>query len=556
MSQRVKFLLVLASCYLIIRLNADTEIVVQYPLTWSNSRRQFNFPVHFRSLKVPVFADWKTTTPTLKSWQYLKTANYEVPRYLREGYWIPNAFRQICIPEAKDKTFADFMHAFTYEDYTKDEPDSIRQYFTNTGRYYDRGYFIILNFLLNVCMCLRKEATDLHCPNPCWRPDVCMNDQYSTGTCLVITDPKQRTAIHSRLRNKLGDIYDYGYQCGCRQGYVFNDTLKKCTEGPPKCDPTRCHNGGICEVLPPSKRAMTGSDIACHCPPAWGGPVCEEPRNPCKLHHRLCGRYSCFRDTNNRIKGYSCSCPPGTRSLSHANPRCVNINECKELTAPCLNGGVCKDRYPPDSTIVRKRGQPFGYTCQCRYGYAGDRCERPPPRLYWSGWSLWSKCSTSCGVGTRVRHRSCPVRNRCTGQSVQSGRCIGPVSYCTESGEDMPPEASGLGTRIVQSWGIGWTVGDDRTLNDAFFWSETETGWPSLYYKDDGYHFGDILTWTKLTQLSRNWSIGQLMIYHAVVLGVLAIPLLFILVSMSKLICSVLGAKKAAKAEGQTEEAQ
>ncbi|TPP60638.1 hypothetical protein FGIG_02173 [Fasciola gigantica] len=118
------------------------------------------------------------------------------------------------------------------------------------------------------------------------------------------------------------------------------------------------------------------------------------------------------------------------------------------------------------------------------------------------------------------------------------------------------PPAWGHVSCKVYVWGIGWTVGDDRTLNDAFFWSETETGWPSLYYKDDGYHFGDILTWTKLTQLSRNWSIGQLMIYHAVVLGVLAIPLLFILVSMSKLICSVLGTKKAAKAEGQTEEAQ
>lgn len=555
MFQRVSFLFLFPIvCSLWIGTNAISEIVVQYPLSWSNSRRQFNFPVYFRSLTVPVFANWRTSTPSLKSWQYLETANYEVPRYLREGYWIPNAFKKVCIPEAKSKTFADFMHAFTYEDYTKDESDSIRQHFTNSGRYYDRGYFILLQFLLNICKCLRNEAIDLHCPNPCWRPNVCMDDPHSTGTCMVVSDPKQRTAIHSRLRNKLRDIYDFDYHCICRRGYVFNSTLKKCTEGPPKCEPTRCHNGGICEVLTPVKRAITGSDLMCHCPPAWGGPMCEEPRNPCTLNQQLCGRFSCFRDANNRIKGYSCACPPGTRSQSHANPRCVNINECKELIMPCLNGGVCKDRYPPDLGGVRRRGEPFGYACQCRHGYAGDRCERPPPRLHWSTWSLWSKCSTTCGVGTRTRHRTCPVRNRCPGISKQSGRCLGPVSYCADVEGSIPPEYSGLGTSIVQSWGIGWTADEDRTLNDAFFWSENEPGWPSLYLKKEGFHFGDILTWTKLTKLSLNWSIGQLMIYHAVVLGILAIPILLIVMSMSRVIYNVFNAKRTQKQNRQIDE--
>ncbi|KAF5395058.1 Thrombospondin type 1 domain protein [Paragonimus heterotremus] len=279
----------------------------------------------------------------------------------------------------------------------------------------------------------------------------------------------------------------------------------------------------------------------------------QQPRNPCKLvSSQLCAPYQCFRDANNRLTGYSCACPPGMRSASHASPRCVNINECNELTNPCLNGGVCVDRQAPSANTPRIAGQPYGYACLCRYGYSGARCERPPPSLYWSGWSLWSGCSASCGVGTYTRYRTCPVRNRCVGRSIETGRCLGPVTHCVDAVGDASVVPYGLGSKIVQGWGIGWTPEDDRTLSDAFFWSETEDGWPRLYFRKEGFHFADILTWTKLTQLSRQWSLTQLMIYHAVVLGLVTLPLLMIFLALSKMIQKSLRRRRPAQSLVET----
>ncbi|CAH8641022.1 unnamed protein product [Dicrocoelium dendriticum] len=111
---------------------------------------------------MPVFADWKTNSPNLKSWQYLSTGNYEVPRYVKEGFWIPDGFKQFCVPEATSLSYADLINLFTGEDLAKDIHYSIRQQFTMSGKYYDQGYFTILYYLLNLCQCLRKRVSVVH----------------------------------------------------------------------------------------------------------------------------------------------------------------------------------------------------------------------------------------------------------------------------------------------------------------------------------------------------------------------------------------------------------
>ncbi|KAF5401106.1 hypothetical protein PHET_05436 [Paragonimus heterotremus] len=254
---------------------ADTRIKINYPSHWYQSRTDFGFPFHFKSFYMPCFNDWKTSSPTLKSWQYLSTANYEIPRYVKEGHWIPNSFKSYCVPEAGSKTYADLIWAFTNEDYSKDTQDSIRQQFTLTGKYYDQGYFTILYFLLNVCQCLRKRYTDRHCPNPCWRPNVCTGIPYSTGVCHVIRNTEMRTQIHHRLRSKLRDIYELDYQCECESGYQFNRTQRQCVRRAIECHTGDCYNGGICEVLHVYNKASRDMSYKCHCPPAWQGPMCE-----------------------------------------------------------------------------------------------------------------------------------------------------------------------------------------------------------------------------------------------------------------------------------------
>ena len=61
----------------------------------------------------------------------------------------------------------------------------------------------------------------------------------------------------------------------------------------------------------------------------------------------------------------------------------------------CIGGvpgeGNC---CPGDDCDYKSCGNPVGDTC-----------------AYWSGWTEWSSCSTSCGSGYRRKHRSCYGRN-------------------------------------------------------------------------------------------------------------------------------------------------
>ncbi|KER19074.1 hypothetical protein T265_15671, partial [Opisthorchis viverrini] len=223
----------------------------------------------------------------------------------------------------------------------------------------------------------------------------------------------------------------------------------------------------------------------------------QEPRNPCVHAHGLCKPFQCLRNPRNRLKGYSCVCPTGTRSMSYTNPECVNINECVELVNPCLNGGTCVDLDPSVQVLKENPGQPMGYD---------------------------------------IRRRKCPIQNRCDGRETETIRCLAPVFDCTESRGEVDIVPQGLGTKIVESWGIGWTAGDDRKLNDPFFWSESEDGGANAYMRKEQFSVFNYILWTVTAHLSQNWSLSGMMIVYSVGLGLAALPMLFIVFGVCRLI--------------------
>ncbi|KAF6767885.1 hypothetical protein AHF37_11265 [Paragonimus kellicotti] len=248
-----------------------------YPFDWFESRRDFGFPVTFIKYDLPVLADWQIPDRSLKTWQYFNTGNYEVPRYVRENYWVPNAMKTMCDPMATGKGFPEMLYAFTREDFAKDSTDSIRAEFTSNMQYMEEGYFVIMYYFMNICTCLKKENTHLHCPNPCWNPKACTNVDKSNGVCRQIRDPSKSEVISPRSRPKFRDVYSRDYICECKSGYLYNRTLKKClkhvtpwmrssSHESPQCVNinecnevvTPCLNGGTCvDRDPADTTAMT-----------------------------------------------------------------------------------------------------------------------------------------------------------------------------------------------------------------------------------------------------------------------------------------------------------
>nr|CAH8852724.1 unnamed protein product [Trichobilharzia regenti] len=347
------------------------------------------------------------------------------------------------------------VYEFTQEDYEKRYTTSLRNLFTRTAKHYDGGYLNILSFFVNICQCLRKNDTHLYCPNPCRKPDVCDVSINSNGLCLILPSTEPLKVIPSNIRS----TYACDYECVCIDGYVFNNTLKKCIPIEKQCDSSFCFNDGICEYIPEDQRIIQEIQFSCKCPPTWKGLSCSEPRNPCLETQGLCGQHYCYRDPSNVKVGYRCACPPGFKPLSSTQPQCVNMNECVEYPdEACLNVGRCIDKDPSLSAIgIDMTEENLGYTCQCRHGYSGSRCERRAPPLEWTTWSAWTTCSVKCGLGIHKRFCTCPLPNRCIGSYIQTSRCQGPIAYCQDEYDEEMPEPTQSGSKILKSWGYWLT---------------------------------------------------------------------------------------------------
>ncbi|CAH8535144.1 unnamed protein product [Schistosoma turkestanicum] len=534
------------------RLHLTNYLYVEFPLTMLTARRLFGIPVTERYLELIKFSHWKTKWPKEISWKYLKMANYEIPLYVKEGHWLPDAMLSICIPEATHKNFMDMAYEFTHEESQKRYTMSIRHHFTFRKQYYTRGYLIILSFLINLCQCRRNINPEIFCPNPCTKPNVCHDDVHSNGVCTIRSNEQLLNDFPPMTVKKLSSIYTFDYECVCLNEYTFNKTLKKCVPVQKHCDSSICLNNGECEYLTEKQRIIPNIEFMCKCPPAWKGLACEEPRNPCLEAPGLCGRHYCYRDPTNLKLGYRCQCPIGFKVTSATNPKCTNINECIEYTNDdaCLNGGICIDQEPNSTFIDGVMKVTAGFQCICRSGYYGQRCEHISPPLEWTIWSEWSECSVTCGVGVHKRFRNCSLPNRCVGGSyVQVRKCRGSVLFCGNEKIDDSIESGG--SNILESLNTTeWHDYNNYSINHTFSWNNLQFTGENLDLLHSGISnttTGNWLEWISTLQLTKQWTMTGLIITYTIINMLLYTPVYLIIVCLNKFIQFILNKIKQTK---------
>ncbi|KAM3178769.1 hypothetical protein ACTXT7_001883 [Hymenolepis weldensis] len=409
-----------------------------------------------------------------KAWYLVDGANYEVPLYLREEYYIPTNWKQYCSPGAQTQDTALMYIGFMEDDYNQKE--SIRTLTSNVNSYYLGDWTYLFIFFYNLCI---KLSERVRMPAG-GRQSVKMTRIPCKLAVHFVMSEQQKHFI--QLGKRVLEIYIQLVM----SAYVEKGTgSAKRKANASKYGKTPCRNKGVCSVLKPNeKRIIQDVSFKCECPPAWQGYVCEvshllAPRNPCEYQTNLCGVFPCQRDPNNLALGYMCVCSKGYEPKSQTDPTCVNIDECEnEETNPCLNGGICHDLIPPP-LVQAKRGEEFRFKCECKFGFTGILCENAPAQLAWSEWGDWSACSVTCGMGTRFRTRICPRPGECPGKSQESGICHGRVVSC----ESVKTTSSKDGTsnftfktmeEMLKETGILWSEEDDDILNDAFTWSEQQ----------------------------------------------------------------------------------
>ncbi|VDP02681.1 unnamed protein product [Schistosoma mattheei] len=66
-------------------------LYINIPITSIKLRKLLNLPIYIKNLKLLQFSNWLSDWSNELSWEYIKMANYELPLYIKEGYWIPES---------------------------------------------------------------------------------------------------------------------------------------------------------------------------------------------------------------------------------------------------------------------------------------------------------------------------------------------------------------------------------------------------------------------------------------------------------------------------------
>jgi len=142
------------------------------------------------------------------------------------------------------------------------------------------------------------------------------------------------------------------FKCDCPPGF----TGKRCQEKIDICSPDPCSHGKCVDRL---------FSHQCICEPGWSGPECDRNIDNC-LPSPCLNEGQCI----DLVDGFRCVCPPG-----FTGSKCQHVIEACESN-PCVNSGTCFEAnaiIPPG--LARQDGSVPSFTCQCRPGFVGSRCE-------------------------------------------------------------------------------------------------------------------------------------------------------------------------------------
>jgi len=236
------------------------------------------------------------------------------------------------------------------------------------------------------------------------------------------------------------DVVD-GYVCNCDQGFMGDH----CETDVNECESFPCLSGGTC--------FNNISRFDCVCMPGYAGDKCEHMTidgqwggwgawSDCTVQ---CGSgvETRLRECNNPRAQHGGSACPGGQS---------EVGLCTRLQCEHVNGGYsvwgswgrCSVTCGP-GTMMRTRDcdnpKPRGDGTECQ----GTAESTAPCQEWkcgqaldgrWSSWGAWSECSSSCGVGTKLRSRSCSDPpavyggDPCVGEDLGASSCM--VAECPE----------------------------------------------------------------------------------------------------------------------------
>nr|CUU99232.1 hypothetical transcript [Hymenolepis microstoma] len=92
-----------------------------YSPWWITSRTKFSIPAGYTWIRIYYFDEWDTFKDKWwKAWYLVDGGNFEVPKYLREEYYIPTNWKEYCSPGVHIEDTALMYIAFMEDDYNQE----------------------------------------------------------------------------------------------------------------------------------------------------------------------------------------------------------------------------------------------------------------------------------------------------------------------------------------------------------------------------------------------------------------------------------------------------